>query len=189
MPNNYYEIKMLRLKVLYLLAGWAVIIFAGQLSLYFSNTLLENLCAHSHLFSVEFFGELFYSSLSSGRDAGIDKYEYGRSLYDDLRLFAITPDRFISLHQLDMSPLPGNLGTFYSFHVHDVSEHHHIFSLNLKSIPSIDRGFLMPFWTYLGYTFGLSTDHLSAFVFHRVLSLDTPAEKEKKLYFSFSENL
>lgn len=49
MPNNYYEIKMLRLKVLYLLAGWAVIIFAGQLSLYFSNTLLENLCAHSHL--------------------------------------------------------------------------------------------------------------------------------------------
>ena len=36
MPDNYYEIKMLRLMVLYLLAGWAVIIFAGQLSLYFS---------------------------------------------------------------------------------------------------------------------------------------------------------
>ncbi|MBO4545157.1 MAG: hypothetical protein J5773_05190, partial [Verrucomicrobia bacterium] len=32
-------------------------------------------------------------------------------------------------------------------------------------------------------------DHLSAFVFHRVLSLDTPSEKEKKLCSSFSENL
>ena len=28
MPDNYYEIKTLRLKVIYLLAGWAVFIFA-----------------------------------------------------------------------------------------------------------------------------------------------------------------
>ncbi len=43
MPNNYYEIKMLRLKVLYLLAGWAVFIFAGMcfLSMFF-NFLLEH---------------------------------------------------------------------------------------------------------------------------------------------------
>lgn len=49
MTDNYYEIKILRLKVIYLLAGWAVFIFVGQLSLCFSNTLLENLCTHSHL--------------------------------------------------------------------------------------------------------------------------------------------
>ena len=39
METNYYEIKMLRLKVIYLLAGWAVFIFAGM---WFSFYLLDN---------------------------------------------------------------------------------------------------------------------------------------------------
>lgn len=39
MPDNYYEIKTLRLKVIYLLAGWAVFIFAGMC---FSFYLLDN---------------------------------------------------------------------------------------------------------------------------------------------------
>jgi len=39
MPDNYYEIKILRLKVIYLLAGWAVFIFAGMC---FSFYLLDN---------------------------------------------------------------------------------------------------------------------------------------------------
>lgn len=46
MPNNYYEIKMLRLKVLYLLAGWAVLIFSGLFSL---NFLEKYLIHHSYL--------------------------------------------------------------------------------------------------------------------------------------------
>lgn len=43
MTDNYYEIKVLRLKVIYLLAGWAVFIFAGMcfLSMLF-NFLLEH---------------------------------------------------------------------------------------------------------------------------------------------------
>ena len=43
MTDNYYEIKMLRLKMIYLLAGWAVFIFAGMcfLSMLF-NFLLEH---------------------------------------------------------------------------------------------------------------------------------------------------
>ncbi len=46
MTDNYYEIKMLRLKVIYLLAGWAVLIFSGLFSLNF----LENyFIHHSHL--------------------------------------------------------------------------------------------------------------------------------------------
>lgn len=39
MPDNYYEIKMLRLKVIYLLAGWTVFIFAWM---WFSFYLLDN---------------------------------------------------------------------------------------------------------------------------------------------------
>jgi hypothetical protein len=156
------------------------------------GTLLFGRMGRSHFYRTvfsKFFGEISHSSLLSGGDDRTDKYGYGQSLHDDLCLFTITPDRFTGLQQLDMSPFPGDLGTFYSFYVRDVSKHHHIFSLNLKSIPSINSGVLIPFWIHLGDTFGLSTDHLSAFVFHRVLSLDTPAEKEKKLYFSFSENL
>ena len=46
MTDNYYEIKTLRLKVIYLLAGWAVLIFSGSFSLNF----LENyFIHHSHL--------------------------------------------------------------------------------------------------------------------------------------------
>ena len=46
MTDNYYEIKTLRLKILYLLAGWAVLIFTGLFSLNF----LENyFIHHSHL--------------------------------------------------------------------------------------------------------------------------------------------
>ena len=39
METNYYEIKILRLKVIYLLAGWAVFIFAWM---WFSFYLLDN---------------------------------------------------------------------------------------------------------------------------------------------------
>ena len=46
MPDNYYEIKILRLKVLYLLAGWAVLIFTGLFSL---NFLEKYLIHHSYL--------------------------------------------------------------------------------------------------------------------------------------------
>lgn len=49
MPNNYYEIKMLRLKILYILAGWGVFIGIELFSAFFLNTLLKNLCVHSHL--------------------------------------------------------------------------------------------------------------------------------------------
>ena len=51
MPNNYYEIKMLRLKVIYLLAGWAVLIFSGLFSLNF----LENYFIH-HSYLAEMIG-------------------------------------------------------------------------------------------------------------------------------------
>ena len=44
MPNNYYETKILRLKILYILAGWAVFIFTG---VGFSNIFHEFLSEHS----------------------------------------------------------------------------------------------------------------------------------------------
>lgn len=46
MPDNYYEIKTLWLKVLYFLAGWAVLIFTGLFSL---NFLEKYLIHHSYL--------------------------------------------------------------------------------------------------------------------------------------------
>lgn len=49
METNYYEIKILRLKILYILAGWAVFIGIELFSAFFLNTLLKNLCTHSHL--------------------------------------------------------------------------------------------------------------------------------------------
>ena len=46
MPDNYYEIKTQWLKVLYFLAGWAVLIFTGLFSL---NFLEKYLIHHSYL--------------------------------------------------------------------------------------------------------------------------------------------
>ena len=155
MPNNYYKIKTLRLKVLYFLAGWAVLIFTGLFSL---NFLEKYLIYHSYLAEM-----------------------IGLTSMDMVSLYMMT---FACLLLLPIGLLVFSNWIclrFWETWGLSIFKHHHIFSLNLKSIPSINSGVLIPFWIHLGDTFGLSTDHLSAFVFHRVLSLDTPAENETEL--------
>ncbi|MBQ7589975.1 MAG: hypothetical protein IJU47_04730 [Verrucomicrobia bacterium] len=48
MSDNYYEIKMLRLKMIYLLAGWGILVFSGLFFFYFLDILNQRI----HLFYI-----------------------------------------------------------------------------------------------------------------------------------------